>query len=166
MPLLFLSCMALVNQEETSIPPSLPDLKIISIGYRYHDWNDMIWDDSDGSPVQPELIFSVTVTNQGIGVFDGPLAVAWADNSDDIDWGAYPNFELVSKHKNPILPGDTISFEIDAETASNYAEGNPIRFLLVTQKVMSISNCKTYFKDAVDVKESNYINNVFDCIMQ
>jgi len=31
---------------------------------------------------------------------------------------------------------------------------------------MSISNCKTYFKDAVDVKESNYINNVFDCIMQ
>ena len=157
---LFFSCGYTVLQKQTNIQSPLPDLTIVSISDRSID---VIVVDSDDQ--RPEYIFSITITNRGVVPFEGPIAFAWADNSDDIGWGGYPNFALPFKQRSPILPGDTISVDIGAGQRS-YAPGEPFRFLLVTQQVMPIKNCKAYFGYATDVDESNYDNNIYDYIMQ
>ena len=123
--------MVLTYKEFEASQSLLPDLKIISVGYRYKSNAGVLWADGDGSDMPPDLLFSITITNQGTGPFDGPFGIASVDNMNDIDWGAYPYFEFPVRHKNPILPGDTITCEIGAGE-TNYDFGNPFRFLLVT----------------------------------
>jgi hypothetical protein len=136
----------------------MPDLVIVSIS---DSPDSELWmDDPDG---RPSFFFDVTVANIGNASFHARLEIAWADNSPDIAWHDFPNVLRAQLPDGTIGIGDTVTIRLDARH-HDYSPGTPLRFLLVTQKVMDIS--KRFFDSATDSEELRYDNNCFDYIMR
>lgn len=159
LPSLFIACGYTIIKDiakDDNPPGSFQDLAIVDINGQLS--NFPISDDPDPTP---SYSFDVKVTNLGTGTYIGPLIIAWADNSSDIENHKFPHSRSFLRFDSKIFPKDTINFNVFAQH-KNYQPGLSVRLIIVTRNVMPSEYCWTIFHYLPSNVESRYDNNILD----
>jgi len=105
---------------------------------------DLVIQDVEYNVVQPTIVvnsgivvsstrrpligeFTVKIVNLGLGKFDGPFYLSWADNESDIRDGKYSHGKLLNQQRDVIQPGDSLVIHL---RTSLYHSNTIIKFFI------------------------------------